>query len=161
MKLKSIVTAILLLTICAFKKEETIYQEIVRQVQLDYPGFVTGNKLLLLNFISDVPDQVELEKLKEMNRTLEVFKYARLKGGEQGILGVVVCSGSTRAIKDIFKNQGIHAPLYLFCSYDEWSKRFGSALQSGALLFDKEGALLNSQLTSETIFSTVHNRITR
>jgi hypothetical protein len=161
MKLKSIVTAILLLTICAFKKEETIYQEIVRQVQLDYPGFVTGNKLLLLNFISDVPDQVELEKLKEMNRTLEVFKYARLKGGEQGILGVVVCSGSARAIKDIFKNQGIHAPLYLFCSYDEWSKRFGSALQSGALLFDKEGALLNSQLTSETIFSTVHNRITR
>lgn len=154
-------TALLLLTMSAFKNEDAIYKEIMRQVQLDYPGFVTGNKLLLLNFISDVPNQAELEKLKEMNRTIEVFKYARLKGGEHGILGVVVCKGSTRAIKETFVNQGLHAPLYLFCSYDEWSKRFGSVLQSGPLLFDKEGALLNSQLTSETIFSTVHNRITR
>lgn len=161
MKLKSKLTALLLLVICAFKNEDTLYKEIKSQVHLEYPGLETKNKLLLVSFISNEPNQQDLEIVKAVNRTLKVFKYARLNGGEHGILGIVVCNGSAKIFRETYKNLGLHEPLYFFCSYEEWTKRFGSGLQPGTLLFNKEGKVVNSQLSSETIFSTVHNRLTR
>lgn len=161
MKLKSIATAVLLFSITAFKDQDTIYQDIIKHIYLDYPEYPTSDKLLVLKPISADPSTEELEGLKELNRSLEVFKYARLKGGERGAIGVLLCNGSPSILRITLKRHGIHEPLLLFCSYEEWNKRFSSIPDTGYLLFDKNGKVLNSGLSSRDLFTTLHNRITR
>lgn len=161
MTYKSIATAVLLLSMTAFKSQDAIYQGTIKHIQRDYPAYLSSDKLLLLKLISEEPDGEELEGLKELNRTLEVFKYARLKGGERGAIGVLVCKGSPAELRNILKRHGIHEPLLLFCSYEDWNKDYASIRNKGYFLFDKRGLVLHAELPSTELFNTLHNRITR
>jgi hypothetical protein len=161
MKYKLIILTVLLLSISNLKSQEALYSVITKQIQLEYSGLLYNNKLLCVSYLSNSPSNEEWEALKEFNRTLEVFKYAKLKGGESGIIWVLLCDEYSEALQLELEQHGILNPFLLHCSLDISSAQSAYNFEHGNILFDKSGNLLYSKLPVREIFNTIHTKIIR
>jgi hypothetical protein len=161
MRYNLIILTLLLLIMSKLKSQESLYSVIQKHIQLEHNDLVTKNKLLGVSFISKSPTTEEWEELKELNRTLEVFKYAKLKGGESGINWVLVCDDYSESLQVELKQHGILNPFLLNCSFDAGMEKSGYNFQNVNVLFDKDGLLLNTRVPSQEIFNIIHTKIIR
>lgn len=109
------------------------------------------NKLVIVCALSNVSSQ--LDYLKELNRTVNVFQNAKLKDGSRGIIGIVFVSNIENQIA--INKLALSNLKVILSDKKEISENEFSALIS------PNGNLLNKNISQEQIYSTVQSRITR
>ncbi len=161
MRYNLIILTLVLLIISKIRSQESLYSEIQKHLQSEHNDLFAKNKLLWVSFISKSPNTADWEELKELNRTLEVFKYAKLKGGESGINWVLVCEEYSEVLQIELEQHGILNPLLLKGPFDAGTEKIFYNFKNVNVLFNKEGLLLNTKVPSQEIFTTIHTKIIR
>jgi hypothetical protein len=117
-------------------------------------GIDLQNKLVMVNIWSSTSLNSR-ECNKAMDKTMQTYQYAKLKGGAKGMVAFDICIDNTsNAIQIIRTKDGIKHMLEL-----PNDKNF--SFNEGNFTFDANGKLIAQNTPSTKIYETVHQLITR
>jgi hypothetical protein len=121
----------------------------------------TQNRLIAVALWS-AADKNSHDANAELNKAAYVFKNAKLKGGSNGIVGIIICLDNDEVTANIIlKKEGITNLIAVnaseLSSFPELSKKPSSY----NAIFNSNGVMVFENLQSNSIFNSIHNLITR
>jgi hypothetical protein len=151
--MKKLVLFFLLLSSGLFA-QENLFHKIKGEIIKEHPDIVWEDKLLIVNVWS-VSDQQSREANVQLNKVVNVYEHARLKGGRKGVIGVVVCKDNDEKMEiitlgkdEVVKPKRVSSPLLK-------SEGFSN------IVFDSEGNEVERDIPSKSVFSSIQKLITR
>lgn len=163
--MKAIYFILLSLFVFSAKAQEINYFSIKKVITETFPDIDFNNKLLAV-CVWNSQNALSREQNKEFNRTYNVYKGARLKGGLKGVVFVSVSSDDNKTNFDIAIQKDGLTYDYTLCDFKgyELNSKLNNMILNTSLnnmVFDTYGALILNNLSTETIYTSFNNLITR
>jgi len=152
------ISFILLLSVLsvASSAQSDLYQKVRKMIEANYPDVPTQNRLIAVNFWApgDMPSR---ELNKAFNKNYNTYKFARLKGGLQGLIGVAVCLDESRNQATVLLNKDGAGELVQFTLSDlKLSEK-----PCNNVMFDSSGNKIYSDLQASEVFTKINQLLTR
>ena len=148
----------LILSFLAFSgaAQSEVYQKVRRIIETNYPEVQTENRLIAINFWS-VNDATSRELNKQFNKNYNTYKFARLRGGKHGLIGVAICIDENNSQATIVLNKDGAGDLIQigFSELGLAEKPFNNAV------FDSAGNKVYSDLQAQEVFTKINQLLTR
>jgi hypothetical protein len=138
----------------AFSQDE-LYGQIRRVLALKQPDLVTSSRLIAFNSWS-AADAEGREINKELDKTYKTFEFAKLKGGQKGMVAVSICTDGQAGSLTVLNNDGVRKLIPLTT---EDIKKLDAGLKNG--VFDSSGQFVYKNLEPGEMFTSVQKLITR
>jgi hypothetical protein len=155
----------ILLTICLIffagaKSQTSDYFSLVSYLQ-DHTKENTKNRLIAVNLWS-ASDVSSRDANSELNKAAYVFKNAKLKGGSQGIIGIIICVDNDEVTANIaLKKENITNVIAINASELSFFPGLSKKSSSYNIVYDSQGNIVYENLQSNSVFSSIRNLITR
>lgn len=119
------------------------------------------NKLIAVNIWS-ASDKNSRDANVDLNSAIEVFKNAKLKGGNKGIIGVIICLDNDEITSNIaLTKEGVKNVIIVNASELSSFPELSQKASSYNIVFDSNGNMIFENLASNSIFNSIRNLITR
>jgi hypothetical protein len=129
------------------------YAAIVKVLAQKVPGLSVEARLICVNIWSERESETR-EGNKSLDKTIDVFEHARLKGGKNGMIGVSVCSNNLSAVIGLHADGVVH--LIPVAASD-----LNLALPFRSAVFDSDGKLVRQDLVAADWYPYILQLITR
>jgi len=107
-------------------------------------------------------DMNSREAIAELNKACHVFKNAKLKGGNKGIIGILICTDTDEVTANItLKKEGITNVIVMKTSELASFPGLSKKQSSYNIVFDSNGNVIYENLASNSVFNSIRNLITR
>jgi hypothetical protein len=121
----------------------------------------TQNRLIAVSVWSP-SDKNSREINTQFNEACYVYQNAKLKGGNKGILGVLICNDNDEVAANIaLKKDGINNVIVVNASQLNSFPDLSKKSSSYNAVYDMNGNMIYENLASNTIFDSIRNLITR
>lgn len=140
----------LILLSCGPFAAQNDYSSIKRALQEQHPSLNLADKIIVVNTWS-AGDNESREFNKALNKTVNVYEFAKLKGGVKGVIGVTVYKGSDSG-SAILLNSDQAGKLIQVNSV---------SLSEKNTVFDSNGQVLYNSLPANKLFESIHKLVTR
>ncbi len=151
---------IFLILLCFFAfsgvAQSDLYLKVRKAIETNYPEIQTQDRLIAINFWS-AGDLTSRDLNKAFNKNYNIYKFARLKGGMKGLIGVSVCIDDLSTELSIMLNKDGAGDLLKFTLADVSlaEKPFNN------VVFDSAGKKVYSDLKAGEVFNKINQLITR
>ncbi|MGZ3901826.1 MAG: hypothetical protein ACXVDC_15975 [Bacteroidia bacterium] len=134
--------------------QQSLFEKIKIEVNKQYPEIKLENKIIVVNAWS-VNDAKSREANKEIDKAINTFGYAKLKGGSKGVVGILINIDEDKKLEEITlkKDKAVHTIMI--------PKGMLDVSGLSTIVFDSEGKKIYNGLEPNLIFSSIHNLITR
>lgn len=152
MKKTLIITLSLIVSLCSAQQE--VYQKVNAFVKQSNPELITSNKLMVINFSNDKSNETNAV-FDDLEKTARVYGNAKLKGGKNGVLCVLVANDSEEEIalnKKGYKNLHVINKSVLG-NID--------VANIGNITFDSNGKIVFKNLETTKVYEAINQLITR
>ena len=163
--MKKIVFLFLITFFLETHAQQINYTSIRKTVAELYPEIDFSNKLLAV-CVWGSENSGSREQNKEFDKTAYTYQGAKLKGGLKGTVFISVCSDKNKTSFDIAKQKDNLTVAHIIC--DENGFDANGKLQKMALtpttqniVFDTNGNIIYTNLSTENIFKSFNSLITR
>jgi G:T/U-mismatch repair DNA glycosylase len=136
-----------------FQDVKSLVQTYVSDVNLD-------NKLIALQVWS-VNSKESREQNKAFDKAYKTFEWARLKGGNKGILCVTLCLDQSSTATIAFTKDGITTLKTISIQDISNTASFQNLTSTYNIVFDNKGQKVYESIPSTKIFSSIQQLITR
>ena len=121
----------------------------------------TQNRIIAINVWS-ASDKNSRDANMDLNNTCNVFSHAKLKGGDKGIIGVVICLDNDDVTSNItLKKDGINNLIIIHSATLSSLAQLSKKPSSYNVVFDSNGNMLFENIAANSIFNSIRNLITR
>ena len=149
----------ILLTI-DLQSQNSNYNSIVSYIQ-KHTKENTQNRIIAVNIWS-ASDKNSRDANIDLNNTGTVFNHAKLKGGDKGVIGVVICLDNDDITSNItLKKDGVTNLIVIHASELSSLQELGKKSSSYNIIFDSNGNVIFENLAANSIFNSIRNLITR
>ena len=134
--------------------QQNLFEKIKIELKNQYPEINVENKIIIINTWS-VNDAKSREVNAEINKSVNTFEFAKLKGGSKGVIAVVVNTDNDHNMEEITLKK------------DKIVKPFALTLDNSLLVtvsnivYDSQGKEIYKDLQPAQLFSSIQNLITR
>ncbi|MCE3229546.1 MAG: hypothetical protein K0S32_4097 [Bacteroidetes bacterium] len=135
--------------------QENIFQKVKEVLKKEYPDMVLENKLIMINVWS-VSDVESREINIQMDKTVNVYQNAKLRGGPKGIIGVIVCKDTDEKLEEISVTKDKIVKL----NNVKDTKKLKSA-DFNNIVYDSNGKEVYRNIPSSAVFKSIQQLITR
>ncbi len=136
-----------------FQDVKSFIQTYVSDVNLD-------NKLIALQVWS-INSKESREQNKAFDKAYKTFEWAKLKGGNKGIMCVTICLDQSSTATIAFTKDGITKLKTISIQDISTVSSFQNITSTYNIVFDNKGQKVYESIPSEKIFSSIHQLITR
>jgi len=147
-------------------KAQTInYSYIQKEIKSTFPEIDFSNKLLVVS-VWNSAESISREINKEINRTYDLYKAAKFKGGLKGIVFVSISSDSNEMQYSICMKKDANNYQYSICDFKSFSQNsklynMGLIPTFNNLTFNNNGELIYQNLHVDQIFKSFNALLTR
>lgn len=134
--------------------QDDLFLKIKKQLIEQHPEVVIENKLVIVSFWS-VASATSREANIQMDKAVSTYKNAKLKGGNKGVVGVLICldenktSGTVALGKDKINNLVSLEAIVT------------SEIAGNNYVYDSKGVSVSQNLKPEAINNFIHQLVTR
>ncbi|MBA3682589.1 MAG: hypothetical protein H0W73_15730 [Bacteroidetes bacterium] len=129
-----------------------LFSKVKKAIELEHPEIITENKLIAINIWS-ADDAASREANKQFNNVYKIYEFAKLKGGLKGIVCVAINKDGESASIILTKDGA--TKLIQLHNIDL------SGVSNSNSVFDDKGVEVYKNITSDKVFESINNLITR
>lgn len=137
------------------KAQNSLYNKLTEMI--NEKGIATNNKLIGVTVWS-INNKEERNNNLAFDKAMRVYEFAKLKGGEKGLVMVSVCRNGWNGETTIVFNKDGNTKLI---PLDNTNAIEPELLPTSNLLFDCQGNMLYNNLKADEVFTAIHKLITR
>lgn len=133
--------------------QQDLYKQVAMQLKKNSPSLILENKVLVINFINT--DITNKTIATDLEKTANVYEYAKLKGGRKGVVCVSIVPSAL--VEITLNKEGYKKTIKLLKS------EIGNTDVAGIenIVFNSAGEVVYKNIEASKIYESVQNLITR
>lgn len=158
--MKSLYISILVLGSLVLNAQSNLYNKL-NSYLTNQTKEVVANRLIAINVWS-AADKNSRDLNIEFEKAYKTFEYAKLKGGNKGIIVLNVCLNNDVVNSNItLKKDGITTIKKVPADYVDIKNELKNKPAGYNIVFDSNGNVVYENLATGTVFNSIHQLITR